>query len=171
MFDNATGREIFTWMNGMVKDGLATTNRPRVRASSTTCSASEQGLADGDRHRAALGTITAVLSTGEDPTSSSGWRRCPVRPKAAGGVLVEGGALFMVNKSAPAKQAAAWKFLKFLDEPETQANVGRRHRLHADPEVVGDRPTMQDFWAKNPGYKVAYDQLLAARRHPATAAR
>ena len=35
-----------------------------------------------------------------------------------GGVFNQGGELFMVNKSAPAKQAAAWKFLKFLEEPE-----------------------------------------------------
>ena len=26
VFDNATGRQIFTWLSGMVKDGLATTN-------------------------------------------------------------------------------------------------------------------------------------------------
>ena len=28
---------------------------------------------------------------------------------------------------------------------------------------------MQDYWAKNPGYKVAYDQLLSGPTNPATA--
>ena len=75
----------------------------------------------------------------------------------------------MVNKSAPAKQAAAWQFLKFLDDAGEQATwaVGtgyvpiRKTRRRAR--------TMKDYWAKNPGYKVAYDQLLSGPDSIATA--
>ena len=36
-------------------------------------------------------------------------------------MLVGGGANYIVNESTPEKQAAAWRFAKYLDEPETQA--------------------------------------------------
>ena len=52
-------------------------------------------------------------------------------------MLVSGGELFMVNKSSPSKQAAAWKFLKFLDEPDSLTDLGDRHRLPADPQGGG----------------------------------
>ena len=72
---------------------------------------------------------------------------------AKGGVIVSGGELFMVNKSSPAKQAAAWKFLKFLDQPDSlttwaigtgylpDPQGGRGQR--GDAAVLGAEPVLQ----------------------------
>ena len=86
----------------------------------------------------------------------------PGRARLAGGVFNQGGELFMVNKSAPAKQAAAWKFLKFLAEPEnvTAWAIGTGYIPIRESSAASAE--MQDYWAQNPGFKVAYDQL--ARR-------
>ena len=73
-----------------------------------------------------------------------------------------------MNKSAPEKQAAAWQYLKFLAEPEN-APRGRSHRLHPDPEVVGVSSRDAAVLAANPGFKVAYDQLLSGKDTTATA--
>ena len=121
VFDDATGRQIFTWLAGMVKDGLADDQpRPRHRRRSTTCSASR---ADRTRWRSTPAPRSAPSSRSSPaatpPTSSSAWRRSRRRDRKKGGVLVSGGELFMVNKSAPEKQAAAWQYLKFLDSPES----------------------------------------------------
>ena len=39
-----------------------------------------------------------------------------------GGVLVGGAANYIINRSRPQKQAAAYAFAKFLVEPQTQAD-------------------------------------------------
>jgi sn-glycerol 3-phosphate transport system substrate-binding protein len=90
-------------------------------------------------------------------------------PSGTGGVTVQGGALWIVSKSSPEKQAAAWQFLKFLDSPASQATwaVGTGY-LPIVKKAAGSAQ-VKDFWAQNPGYEVAYDQLLKGVNSPATA--
>ena len=139
MFDGATGRQIFTWMDGMVDDGLATTNAdlgPSVFDDLLGIRSGSHAMAFDTS--AALGTIKAVLGAGDDPEHRPrGGAAARARRVEHGGVFNQGGELFMVNKSAPAKQAAAWKFLKFLAEPENVTAWAIAHRLHPDPGIVG----------------------------------
>ena len=87
---------------------------------------------------------------------------------AKGGVLVSGGELFMVNKSSPAKQAAAWKYLKFLDQPDSLTTWAIGTGYLPIRKSAADSAPMQQYWAQNPGYKVAYDQLLNGPNNVAT---
>ena len=89
-------------------------------------------------------------------------------PPGKGGVLVGGGALYIVKKSAPEKQAAVWQYLKFLDDPQTQADFAAGTGYVPIRESSVDLPAIQDLWAKNPGYKVAYDQLISGKDDIAT---
>jgi sn-glycerol 3-phosphate transport system substrate-binding protein len=75
----------------------------------------------------------------------------------------------MVNKAAPAKQAAAWKFLKYLGEPENVTTWAIATGYIPIRESSADSTEMKDYWAQNPGFKVAYDQLLSGRDTVATA--
>ena len=75
----------------------------------------------------------------------------------------------MVNKSEPEKQAAAWQFLKFLDTPESQATWAVGTGYVPIVEKAAALPAVKDYWAQNPGYQVAYDQLLKGVNTPATA--
>src|SRR4029077_19956768 len=111
----------FSWMDGMVKDGLATTNADL----GTGIFDDLLGIRSGSHAMAfdtsaALGTIKSVLDAGNDPNIDLGVAPLPGpgKSKISGGVFNQGGELFMVNKSSPAKQAASWKFLKFLLQPE-----------------------------------------------------
>jgi sn-glycerol 3-phosphate transport system substrate-binding protein len=83
-------------------------------------------------------------------------------------VLVSGGELFMVNRSAPAKQAAAWKFLKFLDQPDSLTTWAIGTGYLPIRKSAADSATMQQYWAQNPQYKVAYDQLATGPTNVAT---
>ena len=83
-------------------------------------------------------------------------------------MLVSGGALYIVNKSAPEKQAAAWQYLKFLDDPQTQADLRRGTGYVPIRKSSVELPAIKDYWAKNPGYKVAYDQLISGADNIAT---
>jgi sn-glycerol 3-phosphate transport system substrate-binding protein len=171
VFDSPTGRQIFSWMDGMVDDGLATTNAdlgPSVFDDLLGIRSGSHAMAFDTS--AALGTIKAVLSAGNDPNIDLGVAPLP-GPGASnpGGVFNQGGELFMVNKSAPAKQAAAWKFLKFLAEPENVTAWAIATGYIPIRESSAASTEMQDYWVQNPGFKVAYDQLLSGRNTVASA--
>ena len=114
---------------------------------------------------AALGTIKTVLSGGDDPDIELGVAPMPspVSGAVPGGVFNQGGELFMVNKSAPEKQAAAWEYLKFLDQPENVTDWAIATGYLPIRKSSAASSAMQQYWQQNPGFKVAYDQLLAGK--------
>ena len=169
VFDDATGRELFAWMSQMVKDGLAETNPD----SGSSQFDNLLGIGNGNHvmsidTSASLGTITQVLSSGQYPDVSIGVGPMP-GPGGNGGVAVQGGALWIVNKSSAAKQAAAWQFLKFLDSAKSQATWAVGTGYIPIVKKAADNPDVKDFWTKNPGYEVAYNQLLQGANSAATA--
>ena len=83
-------------------------------------------------------------------------------------MLVSGGALYLVNKSKPEKQEAAWRFLKFLDDTAQQATWATGTGYVPIRKSTASSQVMQDFWTKNPYYKVAYDQLLSGSNDAAS---
>ena len=172
VFDSAVGRGIFSWMSGMVKDGLATTNSDLGNSAADDL----LGIRNGSHamaidSSAALGTIKTILAAGNDPNIDLGVAPMPGPGAGAsrGGVFVQGGELFMVNKSAPAKQAAAWQFLKYLDQPDnvTAWAIGTGYVPIRKSSAASS--AMQEYWAQNPGFTVAYDQLLSGRNTVAAA--
>ena len=170
VYDDKVGLQIFDFLSGMVKDGLATTN-PDLGSNGFD---NLLGIRSGTHAMAfdtsaALGTISSVLAAGNDPNIDLGVAPLP-GPKVTGkgGVLVSGGELFMVNKGASEKQAAAWQYLKFLDDAAniTKWAIGTGYLpIRKSSAASAD---MQAYWAQNPSYKVAYDQLLSGPTNVAT---
>jgi sn-glycerol 3-phosphate transport system substrate-binding protein len=163
VFDTAVGRTIFSWMSGMVNDGLATVNPDLGNGNYDNLLGIRSGShAMAIDTSAALGTISSVLSAGNDPNIDLGVAPMPFPdtkgPK--GGVLISGGALYMVNKSKPEKQAAAWKYLKFLDQADSLTTWAIGTGYLPIRKASANSAAMQAYWAANPSYKVAYDQLL-----------
>jgi len=169
-YNDATGLEIFTWLSGMVKDGLATTNPDLGTGNFDNLLGIQSGShAMAFDTSAALGTISTVLAGGNAPNVELGVAPFPAPgKKATGGALVSGGELFMVNKSAPEKQAAAWKFLKFLDDPKNMTTWAIGTGYLPILKTSASSPAMQQYWQQNPQYKVAYDQLLDGPTNVAT---
>ncbi len=168
-FNNKTGKEIFTFLNDMVKQGLAKTNP----AEGTGAIDNLIGIGNGNfgmtiDTTGALGTIVQVLGSGMFPNVELGVAPMP-GPQGKGGVLVGGAALYISKKSSPEKQAAAWQFAKFLNEPDTQAewSVGTGY-IPIRKSAVNLGP-LQQRWAEVPGFKVAYDQLVGGVVNAATA--
>ena len=168
-FDNATGKEIFTFLDNMVKQGLARTNP----ADGSSAFDNLLGIGNGNfgmtiDTSAALGTIQQVLASGQYPDVELGVAPMP-GPKGKGGVLVGGGANYIVKKSSPEKQAAAWQYAKFLNDPQTQADWSIATGYVPIRQSAASMPQVQQYWTANPGFKVAYDQLLAGVTNTATA--
>ena len=169
VYDDATGREIFSLAVGH-GEGRPRHHEPRPRHRQLRQPARhpERLARDGVRHqRRARHHHLGARRPATTRTSSIGVAPLP-GPSHKGGVLVSGGSLYMVNKSAPEKQAAAWKFLKFLDEPENMTTWAIGTGYIPIRKSSADSAEMQQYWAQNPTYKVAYDQLLdraGQRRH------
>lgn len=168
-FDNKTGREIFTFMADMVKQGLARTNP----ADGPQQFDNLLGIGNGNfgmtiDSSATLGTIVQVLAGGEYQNVELGVAPMP-GPKGKGGVLVGGAANYISRKSSPAKQAAAWQFAKFLNEPESMAEWSVGTGYIPIRKTAADMPNVQQRWAEVPGFKVAYDQLVGGVANTATA--
>jgi len=166
-FDNATGKEIFTFMNEMVQQGLARTNPAENNFDNLL------GVGNGNfgmtiDTSAALGTIQQLLAGGQYPNVELGVASMP-GPKGKGGVLVGGGANYIVKKSSPEKQAAAWQYAKFLNDPDTQAEWSIATGYVPIRQSSANKPQVQQYWAANPGFKVAYDQLVSGVANTATA--
>ena len=84
-------------------------------------------------------------------------------------MLVSGGENFMVNKSSPEKQAAAWEYLKFLDDTANMTKWAIGTGYLPIRKSSADSADMKAYWDANPSYKVAYDQLLTGPNTVATA--
>ena len=168
-FDNATGKEIFTFLNDMVKSGLARTNP----AEGSSAFDNLLGIGNGNfgmtiDSSAALGTIQQVLASGQYPDVELGVAPMP-GPKGKGGVLVGGAANYIVKKSSSEKQAAAWQFAKFLNDPQSQADWSVGTGYVPIRQSAANMSQVQQQWAQSPGFKVAYDQLVGGVANVATA--
>ncbi len=170
VLNSSTGKQIFGWLSGMVKDGLATTNPAEGSGNFDNL----LGIGNGNYAMsidtsASLGTISTVLGSGQYPNVELGVAPMPGLVVGKGGVLVSGGALYISNKSAPEKQAAAWQFEKFLDSATSQTTWAVGTGYVPIVKAAADSAGVQALWAKNPGYKVAYEQLLNGPTNSATA--
>ncbi len=164
-FDDALGKSIFEWWANMYDDKLA---------QSTSGTTYDNLFAIGNRiapmtfeTSAAIGTILGVLNT--YPNVKLGVGALPTSSAKGGGVFVGGAALFMVAKSPPERQDAAWQFIKFLTDPPQQATwaVGTGYiPIRKSATTV---PRLVQAWDSVPGFRVAYKQILASPRDPATA--
>jgi sn-glycerol 3-phosphate transport system substrate-binding protein len=166
-FDNKTGREIFTFLNDMVKEGLAKTN-PNEGPQQY-----DNGFGVGNGNFGMTIDTSALLGTIQQlkagyPDVELGVAPMP-GPQGRGGVLVGGAANYISRKSSPEKQAAAWEFAKFLNEPESQAEWSVGTGYVPITKAATEQPLVQQSWAETPEFKVAYDQLVGGVANTATA--
>ena len=166
-FDDATGLSIFTWFDDMVKSKLAL---------STGTDEINHYLAVGNGQAAmtidtsaALGTMTQLFAAGKYKNVQLGVGPMPGPDSPNGSVLVGGAANFIVNRSTPAKQAAAYEFAKFLAEPATQSAWAAATGYVPVSKSAATMAPLSQQYARQPEYKVAYDQLLGGPVNSATA--
>jgi sn-glycerol 3-phosphate transport system substrate-binding protein len=168
--NSSTGQQAFAWMSSMVKSGLAVENDYLNPSSAFN---NLLGIGNGNLAMtidtsAALGTIQQLLASGQYPNVELGVATLP-SPPGSGGFRVGGAGLYISAKSSPQKQAAAWQYLKFLDSPASQAQFAVDTGYVPNRKSAVRLPSVQDRWAKVPGFRVAYDELLSGAANVASA--
>jgi sn-glycerol 3-phosphate transport system substrate-binding protein len=121
---------------------------------------------------AALGTILSTVQGGLIPgitVDDIGVGPMPAPGDAdAPGAIVGGASLWIVNQDDPVRTAAAWDYISFLVEAQSQstwaATTGyipvRSSALELDPIAAR--------YVEDPRFKVAYDQLLESADDPSS---
>lgn len=88
--------------------------------------------------------------------------------KGKGGVIVGGASLWIMNDKSEAEQQAAWKFIKFLTEPSTQAYWHVNTGYFPITKKAYDEDLVKENMKKYPQFDTAVTQLHDTKIDPAT---
>jgi sn-glycerol 3-phosphate transport system substrate-binding protein len=169
LLDNQTGRHIWAWWQDIVDSGLAI-NTGQAATPDHLLAVGNGNAGMTIESSSAVGPVFDVLSRGEFSHVDPGVAPLPALD-AGGGVMVGGGSLWLPRASPPEKQAAAWKFVKFLSAPEQQAayTVGTRGGYLPIRRSASQDPALQRMWQQDPRTRVPYGQLLSGPTTPVSA--
>jgi sn-glycerol 3-phosphate transport system substrate-binding protein len=159
LFDNDTGRWLFQWWHDMVDEGLAfNVGRNPTYADALLAIVSGRA-AMAFSLSSALRSVMDALGSGV-PGIEVGVAAMPGVPGGTGSPLRFGGFLWVFEKRPQAEQEAAWKFIKWLMEPEQQAEWFAGTGYLPVSHSAIDQPVAKDVVAQYPLFQVALDQYL-----------
>jgi sn-glycerol 3-phosphate transport system substrate-binding protein len=153
--------KIVDWWTKMVADGLAL-NTGRNTTDAQNAFKAGRFAMDLESTGALRGYQSSVkfqLGTGFFPRSTSG---------SAGGTIIGGASLWIMNGKPSYEQKAAWEFVKFLEQPDNMAYFHTHTGYFpVDKKALND-PTDQAWVAQYPQFQTAIDQLHATKLDKAT---
>jgi sn-glycerol 3-phosphate transport system substrate-binding protein len=170
VFNTKTSVSIFNQLDQMVKSGAATTNPstgPDQYDNLLGIGSGKYGMTI--ETSAALGTVTQLLSSGQYSNVKLGVGAFPVYSSSVqGGIEPGGSAVYISNKVPAIDQAAAWMYLSYICNTQSQATWAAGTGYIPVRKSSAQTATVQHLWATNPGYKVAYDEINNGVNSPAT---
>lgn len=171
-FDNETGREIFSTISQMLEDGSAVSFPGRGSIDHLT-SLGEGLVGMTMQSSSALGGVyQALFVEGQYADAEFGVAPLPAPgPSEGGGVVVGGGALYIVSGTEPdpVREAAAWRYIEFLSSAESAATWAAGTGYVPVRASAVDQPVLEQRWAEAPFFQVPYDQLVGGAANEATA--
>jgi len=166
LFNNDTGRWFFQWWHDMVDEGLAfNVGRNPAFADGLLAMASGRAAMTFS-FSSALRSVVDALEKGST-SLEMGVSALPGVPGGTGAPLVFGRSLCILNLRPEEEQEAAWKFVKWLMEPEQQAEWFAGSGYLPVSRSAIDQPAAQDIVAKYPLYQVPLDLYLNSPTTPA----
>ena len=168
-FNGPTGQALFQWWHDMVKEDLAINvgRNPTGADSLLPIGAGQAVMTWGSS--AALRSIVDVLEGGLAQIEVD--LGAALAPGLPGGTRYTGTysrALWMPKDRPEAEQEAAWKFIKWLMEPEQQAEWFAGSGYLSVRDSAYDLPAAQEIMAKYPQFRIPVDAFQASPATPAT---
>jgi sn-glycerol 3-phosphate transport system substrate-binding protein len=167
LFNGPTGQAFFQWWHDMVESGLAL-NVGRNPTFADTLMAVATGRAGMTlTSSAALRSVLGIL---EGNPEGIDWELgVAMEPGVPGGTGLPGlfvHVLWILSSHPKEEQEAAWKFVKWLVEPEQQAEwYAGSGWIPANVKAL-DLPAAKEVEAKYPQFKIAADLCLSAPSTP-----
>jgi len=170
LFDNDTGRWFFQWWHDMVDSGLAFNvgRNPTVVEGFLAIASGRAAMTFS--YSGALRSVIDALEAGEPGAQGIeiGVSRLPGVPGGTGQTGFSSFGLWILNVRPKDEQEAAWKFIKWLMEPQQQAEWFAGSGYLPVSRSAVDLPVAQDVLAQYPLFQVAFDLYLSAPANPAT---
>jgi len=170
LFDNDTGRWFFQWWHDMVDSGLAFNvgRNPTVVEGFLAIASGRAAMTFS--YSGALRSVIDALEAGEPGAQGIeiGVSRLPGVPGGTGQTGFSSFGLWILNVRPKEEQEAAWKFIKWLMEPEQQAEWFAGSGYLPVSRSAVDLPVAQNVLAQYPLFQVAFDLYLSAPANPAT---
>jgi sn-glycerol 3-phosphate transport system substrate-binding protein len=151
LFNQELGVEVFTFLNNLILDGYA----PNLGSTWTeTDSTFQTGQA------AITFDSTSDVSLIENSPFEVGTAFIPHADSAErNGVVIGGGALWLLDSGDAAINQAAWEFMKFMAEPEQQITWHTGTGYFPVRTDLLENAELQAFWDENPNFRTAIEQL------------
>jgi sn-glycerol 3-phosphate transport system substrate-binding protein len=166
LFNNDTGRWFFQWWHDMVDEGLAfNVGRNPTFADGLRAIASGRAAMTFS-YSSALRSVVDVLEAGVKGVEI-GVGGLPGVPGGTGSPFLINRGFWIINLRPEEEQEAAWKFVKWLVEPEQQAEWFAGSGYLPASHAALDLPVAKDVIAKYPQFQVPLDLYL---NNPATSA-
>ncbi len=170
VFNTPTAVSIFSQLKQLVTSGDATTNPstgPDEYDNLLGMGSGKYGMTI--ETSAALGTVTKLLGSGQYSSVKLGIGAFPVYSSSVqGGVEPGGSGVYISNKVPAINQAAAWDYLSYICNTQSQATWAAGTGYIPVRKSSAQTATVQHLWATNPGYKVAYNEINNGTNSPAT---
>jgi len=168
LFNGPTGQAFFQWWHDMVEEGLAMNVGLNPTGADTflTIGSGRAGMCFGSS--AALRSVVDVLEGGLQGRKVE--LAVANQPGVAGGTGLPGiyGRSLWILKSRPQEeQEAAWKFIKWLMEPEQQAEWYAGSGYLPVNVKAFDLPAAKEIEVKYPQFRTIAQLYLAAPSNPA----
>jgi sn-glycerol 3-phosphate transport system substrate-binding protein len=166
LFDNDTGRWFFQWWHDMVDEGLAFNVGRNPTYADTLLAIASGRAAMTFSYSSALGSVMDVLEKGVEGVEI-GVAAVPGVPGGTGAPLLGHRVLWILSIRPEEEQEAAWKFVKWLMEPEQQAEWFAGTGYLPVRHSAIDLPAAKDVVAKYPQFQVPLDIYLESPTTPA----
>lgn len=175
-FDTDLMHELYTWIKGMVDDGLMVGFSDTDGQINHYLALAQKNAAMGPETSTAATTIKAVLG---GSTYEEGAGVAPGAIEADGleiraapfpgieepaQVRVSGGAFYMSNAGSDAEQAASWDFTKYMWSVDSQVGWHLQGSYLPTTQVAAANPQVTEYWEGDLAgrlLKVGYDELIA----------
>ena len=150
-FNQEKGVEVFTFLTGLILDEYAPNlGSTWTETDSTFTTGQAAIMIDSTSDVSIIQNSEFAVGTAFIPHADSGDRN---------GVIIGGAALWLIDAGDGDQNAAAWEFMKFMAEPAQQVTWHEGSGYFPVRTDVTDGEEIQGFWAENPNFATAFDQL------------
>ena len=151
VFNQGEGVEVFTFLTGLIQDEYAPNlGSTWTETDSTFTTGQAAIMIDSTSDVSIIQNSEFEVGTAYIPHSDNSDRN---------GVIIGGAALWLIDSGDGAENAAAWEFMKFMAEPDQQITWHEGSGYFPVRTDVTSSDEIQGFWAENPNFATAFDQL------------
>ena len=159
LFDNDTGRWYFQWWHDMVDRGWPSTSGRNPTSADGLMAIASGRAAMTFSYSSALRSVVDALEAGVQGVEI-GVAALPGVPGGTGTPYLINRGLWILNLRPEREQEAAWKFVKWLMEPEQQAEWFAGSGYLPVSHAAVDLPASKEVIAKYPQFQVPLDLYL-----------